>query len=174
MEAAVIAGRVTRSIDGEAFGRSEAIDHTLPDNFGSRRPLILVVEDNRHDWEIYGKILWYNGYDVLYASDGEAGLRLAHENQPDLILLDLIMPKLDGMTLCKELKSDPATTHIPIVVLSGRPENEVGAEATRAGCAKYLEKPASPVDVLHHVEDLIGRAPLPGDGPAPQKFPPNA
>jgi CheY-like chemotaxis protein len=174
MEVDVIAGRITRSVDGEAIERAQMTKNSPPVGLGAKRQLILVVEDNRHDWEIYGKILWYNGYDVLYAPEGEEGLRLAREHQPDLILLDLVMPKLDGMSVCKQLKKDPLTARVPIIVLSARPYSEVGAAAERAGCAKYLEKPSSPIDVLHVVEDLIGRAPLPGDGPAPQKYPPTA
>jgi CheY-like chemotaxis protein len=139
-----------------------------------KRPLVLVVEDDPHDWEIYGKILWYNGYDVMYAAEGEEGYALALEHRPDLILLDLIMPKLDGIALCERLKKHPETAAIPIVVLSGRPYRELGAAAEQAGCAVYLEKPVGPVNVLHKVEELIGRAPSPGEGRAPEKYPPHA
>jgi len=131
------------------------------------RPLVLVVEDNPHDWEIYGNVLFYNGYDVMYASDGELGYRLAQEHHPDLILLDLRMPKLDGLTLCARLREDRSRAHIPVVVLSGYPKREFGPRAEAAGCARYLEKPTKPVEVLHEVEALIGRPPAPGVGRPP-------
>src|SRR5688572_33175878 len=131
------------------------------------RPLLLVVEDNPHDWEIYGNVLFYNGYDVMYASDGELGYRLAQEHHPDLILLDLRMPKLDGLTLCARLREDRSRAHIPVVVLSGYPKREFGPRAEAAGCARYLEKPTKPVEVLHEVEALIGRPPAPGVGRPP-------
>jgi len=131
------------------------------------RPLVLIVEDNPHDWEIYGNVLYYNGYDVMYAGDGELGYRLAQEHDPDLILLDLLMPKLDGLTLCTRLRDEPSRAHIPVVVLSGCPKREYGPRAEAAGCARYLEKPTKPVQVLHEVEELIGRPPAPGVGRPP-------
>lgn len=124
-----------------------------------RRPLILVVEDDRHDWELYGKLLWYNGFDVMRADTGEEGLALARRHTPDLLLLDLMLPGMDGLSVCRALKSDPATREIIVVVLSGRAEREFGVVLQRSGCARYLEKPIGPLRVLHEVERLIGRAP---------------
>jgi DNA-binding response OmpR family regulator len=138
------------------------------------RPLVLVVEDDPHDWEIYGKILWYNGYDVLYAADAEDGYRLACEHTPDLILLDVMLPKVDGLSLCRRLREEGICKDVPIVVLSGRPFSEFGQTALDLGCRAYLEKPISPVDVLHRVEQLIGRAPPAGVGRAPEKYPRDA
>jgi two-component system cell cycle response regulator DivK len=144
---------------------------TVTDVAERNRPLVLVVEDDPHDWEIYGKILWYNGYDVIHAADGETGWRMALEHEPDLVLLDVMIPKLDGLSLCERLMSDPARARIPVVILTGRPREEVGNRARRAGCSRFLEKPARPLDVLHEVESLIGRPPSPGEGPAPRKYP---
>ena len=124
-----------------------------------RRPLILVVEDDRHEWELYGKLLWYNGFDVIRAETGEEGLVMARRHLPDLLLLDLLLPGMDGMSVCRTLKSDPATRNIIVVVLSGRAECEYGVLMRRNGCARYLEKPIGPLRVLHEVEQLIGRAP---------------
>ncbi|MGH7483352.1 MAG: response regulator [Longimicrobiales bacterium] len=125
----------------------------------SRRPLILVVEDEKNDWEIYGKMLWYNGYDVLYAADGEAGLKLARESPPDLVVADLILPKLNGLELCVALKQDSRTRDIPVIMLTARARSEFEERSRKAGCALYLEKPTSPVTLLHEVEELIGRPP---------------
>lgn len=130
------------------------------------RQLILVVEDEPHDWEIYGKMLWYNGFDVLYARDGADGLDLAREHRPDLVLLDLGLPGMHGLELCRRLKEDPASAGIPVLVLTARPESEYGDQARRAGCVRYLEKPMTPLQVLSEVESLIGQAP-PGAGGRP-------
>jgi DNA-binding response OmpR family regulator len=140
----------------------------------ARRPLVLVVEDDPHDWEIYGKILWYNGYDVFYAPDAEEGYLLALEHRPDLVLLDLMLPKGDGFELCRRLRRDSSLKDVPIVVLSGRPFGEFGQTALDLGCRAYLEKPIGPVDVLHRVEHIIGRPPPAGVGRAPEKYPPDA
>lgn len=132
------------------------------------RPLVLVVEDDRHDWEIYGKILWYNGFDVLCAADGVTGLRLARERRPDLVLLDLALPEMDGLELCRRLKQPASTPAVPVVVLSARSRARFGEEARGAGCDRYLEKPQSPLQVLHEVEKVIGPAPPGAAGPPPE------
>lgn len=126
-----------------------------------RRQLVLVVEDDAHDREIYGQVLWYNGFDVLFARDGVEAVAMARAHQPDLVLLDLMIPRLDGLRVCRLLKEDPETAGIPVMVLSGRRRNEMEAAARAAGCCRYLEKPVSPVVALHEVEEQIGRAPLP-------------
>lgn len=161
---------VDRPRTRESYAESRTAVQEMP----TRRPVVLVIEDDPDDWQIYGKILWYNGYDVLYAGDGIAGYELANAHLPDLILLDLMIPGLDGIALCRRLKSEAATSSIPVIVLSGRTFAEAGLAATSAGCAAYLEKPAGPVDVLHRVEELIGRAPPPGEGRAPEMYPPTA
>jgi DNA-binding response OmpR family regulator len=134
----------------------------------SDRLLVLVIEDDLHDWEIYGKILWYNGFDVLYAADGEAGAGLARKHAPDLVLLDLMLPGINGLEVCRRLSADPLTARIPIVLLSGRPAADFEAAAREAGAECYLEKPVGPVAVLHTVERLIGRPPPAGVGRPPR------
>jgi DNA-binding response OmpR family regulator len=138
------------------------------------RPLVLVIEDNPHEREIYGKILYYNGHDVLYASDGETGYVMAREHQPDLILLDLLLPKLDGLSLCERLAADSSWTHVPIVVLSACSKTEFGPRARAAGCTLYLQKPVAPVDVLLEVEAITGKPPPSGVGRAPTERQPSA
>ena len=123
-----------------------------------RRKLVLVIDDNEAERKLYGGLLWYNGFDVSLAVTGEDGLRLAHDQSPDLILLDMMLPGINGVEVCKTLKSDPRTSDAPVIALSGRPRNEMGTMATRAGCVQYLEKPISPINVLFEIERLIGRA----------------
>jgi DNA-binding response OmpR family regulator len=132
------------------------------------RPLVLVVEDDEHDWEIYGKILWYNGYDVAYAADGEEGLRLAREQTPDLVLVDMMLPGMNGLELCRRVREDLALDRVPIVMLTGRSVLDIGAQAYAAGCTDFLEKPHSPVELLHRVEDLVGRPAPSGEGVPPE------
>lgn len=129
------------------------------------RPLVLLVEDDPHDLQLYGTTLWYNGYDVLTAEDGESGVALAREWQPDLVLLDLLLPKLTGLEACKRIRH--AGIEVPVVALTGRARREFGERARSAGCTDYLEKPISPLRVLHFVEDTIGRAPPSGEDADP-------
>jgi DNA-binding response OmpR family regulator len=155
-------------------GSRDSMATRADDGSAVRRGLVLVVEDNPHDWEIYGKILWYNGFDVMYAPDGATAYDMVVRHHPDLILLDLGLPDMDGIELCAMLKQDERMADVPIVILSGRPASELGAVALEAGCVRYLEKPAMPIDVLHVVEDLIGRQPPAGVEPSPVKHPPSA
>lgn len=127
------------------------------------RKLILVVDDDADERELYGKLLWYNGFDVAFAEDGYEGLRVAQERAPDLVLLDMVMPGMDGLTLCARLRERPATARTPVIALTGRPENEIGRAARAAGCTDFLEKPIAPVDVLRRIEQLIGLAQKSGD-----------
>jgi CheY-like chemotaxis protein len=134
---------------------------------GGHRPLVLVVEDNPHHCEIYGRMLCYNGYDVVHAADGEEAVAVARRQLPDLVLLDLMIPGIDGLEVCRLLKEEPQTTGIPVVVLSSRDRKEWEPKSLDAGAVAFLEKPLSAVDVLHTVESCIGRAPLPGTGRPP-------
>ena len=117
--------------------------------------------DLRHHAEVaenVGNMLWYNGFDVVFAEDGETGLRLAQELRPDLILLDLQLPLLHGSEISSQLKQDDATKKIPIVALTGRRLIDFGGNAQVLGYERFLEKPISPLEVLRVVEQIIGRA----------------
>ncbi|HET9984653.1 MAG TPA: response regulator [Longimicrobiales bacterium] len=118
--------------------------------------LVLMIEDSEHDREIYGRLLWYNNFDVICALDAEQGYWMAREARPDLILLDLGLPSGDGLDLCGRLRQEPAMAEIPVLVLSARPRVDYGRRAWEVGCACYLEKPIRPSDVLAEVERLIG------------------
>ena len=122
------------------------------------RKTVLVIEDNAGDRTIYGNMLWYNGFDVVFAEDGETGLRLAQELRPDLVLLDLQLPRLHGSEISSQLKQDDATKKIPIVALTGRRLIDFGGNAQVLGYERFLEKPISPLEVLRVVEQIIGRA----------------
>jgi DNA-binding response OmpR family regulator len=129
---------------------------------GSRQR-VLVVEDDPHDQEIYGRLLWYNGFDVIFAADGQSGLDAALETDPDLILLDLELPRLHGIELCRRLRAEPSFAHKPIIALSAHTRRRFGDRVADAGCDLFLEKPASPLEVLREVESRIGRPPLAGE-----------
>jgi CheY-like chemotaxis protein len=155
-------GAHTRSRQGTSRRASPAPRPT------QERPLVMVVEDDEHDREIYGRILCYNGFDVVFAGTGEAAQQLAGRHRADLVLLDLRLPDMSGLTVLERLRSRPGYAATPVIALSGMAEDLAADQARRAGCLQYIEKPASPVVVLHAVEDVIGKAPLPGVGRPPQ------
>jgi CheY-like chemotaxis protein len=100
---------------------------------------ILLVDDNRHLQIAFKKVLSSSGYRVELASDGEEGLRLALSTRPDVILLDMLLPKLGGVEVLRALKACPSTATIPVIALSGLPmSNE--ARLRRDGAISYLQK----------------------------------
>jgi two-component system, OmpR family, KDP operon response regulator KdpE len=138
-------------------------------HFGERpRPMILVVEDDPHDREIYGRMLAYNGFDVVFAGTGAAAVRAAAQHRATLVLLDLRLPDMTGLEVLAALRQQPGYAATPVIALSGLPRQRVREDVERAGCLRYMEKPASPVAVLHEVEAVIGKPPLPGVGRPPQ------
>jgi two-component system cell cycle response regulator DivK len=122
---------------------------------GSKR--ILLVEDHEDNRNIYRTILEHFGYQVLVASDGREGIRMAREQRPDLILMDLSIPFVDGWEATRVLKQDLATAHLPIIALSAHALPEDRARAREAGCDGYLAKPAEPRRVLEEVNRFLAR-----------------
>jgi CheY-like chemotaxis protein len=157
------------SCAGEELEAVQQMTEQQPAPRGRReRQLVLLVDDDPHDREIYGSILCYNGFDVICAVDGTSGIRLARRIMPDIVLLDIGLPDLHGLDLCSSLRTDPDTAHLPVIALSAYAETRMGEQARLAGCTRYIEKPASPVAVLHEIERLVGKPPLPGEGQPPR------
>jgi CheY-like chemotaxis protein len=117
--------------------------------------LILLVEDNEDNQIIYRTMLEHFGYEVITACDGEEGVRLARERKPDLILMDISIPLLDGWEATRILKDDAATRHIPIIALTAHALASDRAKAAAVGCDGYLSKPAEPKLVVQEVEKLL-------------------
>jgi CheY-like chemotaxis protein len=116
---------------------------------------ILLVEDNEDNQAIYRTMLEHFGYDVIGAYDGEEGVRLAQQRKPDLILMDVSIPLLDGWEATRILKGDAATRHIPIIALTAHALAADRAKATAVGCDGYLPKPVEPRLVVQEVEKLL-------------------
>lgn len=123
-----------------------------------RMKTILIVEDQLETLAIHSLFLERHGYRVLRAEDGEEGICTAREHKPDLILMDLSIPRVDGLGATRTLKDDPQTGHIPIVVMTALPYGSVGKRAVAAGCDGFLAKPLEPRRVLYEVEQRIGPA----------------
>lgn len=117
---------------------------------------ILLVEDNEDNLVVYRTILEHVGYHVIEARDGEEGVTRAREHLPDLILMDISIPKIDGWEATQRLKSDDATRAIPIVALTAHALEEDRQKAVQAGCDGYLAKPVEPRRVVQEVERFVG------------------
>jgi two-component system cell cycle response regulator DivK len=109
---------------------------------GPSRPVVLLVDDDRFSRKKFRAYLMESGCVVRTAADGTRALDLVHRHAPDVIVMDLGMPKLDGWTASKWLKSSPGTAHIPIIAMSGRPKARESARA--AGCDAFVAKPCMP------------------------------
>jgi two-component system cell cycle response regulator DivK len=121
-----------------------------------QKKTVLLVEDNEDNLVVYRTILEHVGYVVIEARDGEEGISRAHEEQPDIILMDISIPKLDGWQATERLKGDGHTREIPIIALTAHALEEDRAKAMRAGCDGYLAKPVEPRRVVQEVEKFIG------------------
>ena len=117
---------------------------------------ILVVENDEDTRSIYATVLEHRGYDVVQAGDGASGIELAREHHPDLILMNLSMPKLDGISATSILRSEAATAGIPIIACTGFISEDGEQRALIAGADAYLEKPCMPSRVVEEVERFIG------------------
>jgi two-component system cell cycle response regulator DivK len=122
---------------------------------------ILLVEDHEDNRIVYRTVLEHFGYTVLEAHDGEEGVRRAREDRPDLVLMDISIPKLDGWEATKVLKSDPATARIPVIALTAHALPEDRARAAEAGCDGYLAKPVEPRRVVEEVRRVLDGGPAP-------------
>jgi CheY-like chemotaxis protein len=119
------------------------------------RPVILVVDDEEEIRRVMRLTLTIAGYDVREAENGEKALESLRRNPPDLILLDVLMPGMDGFEVCRIVRADPATADIPILILSARTDTQSKEEGFRAGATKYLTKPISPPQLLHHIVEVL-------------------
>ena len=109
---------------------------------------VLYVEDNEFNRKIVRQLLSRTSYRLVEANDGEAGVAAAREQQPDLILMDVQLPKMSGLDATRVLKSDTTTAHIPIIVITSFALSGDDRKAMDAGASSYLAKPYSPRDLL--------------------------
>ncbi len=116
---------------------------------------ILVVDDNKVNLKLLSAILRREGYRVLEAQDGRKALETARKHKPDLVLLDVVMPHLDGYRVCRKLKEDPETENIPVIFLSARAEAEDKIKGLEIGAADYVTKPFDKGEVLARVRSQL-------------------
>jgi two-component system cell cycle response regulator DivK len=118
---------------------------------------VLYVEDNEQNMRLVRKILVHAGYEVLEAIDGYSGLEAAERERPDLILMDVNLPDIDGLEVTARLKRLPTLAHIPVVALTANAMVGDREKALEAGCDGYLPKPVSKADLLDVVASHLVR-----------------
>lgn len=123
----------------------------------SRDRTVLIVEDNEDNRIVYSTILRHHGFRVSEALDGEEGIAKARRDLPDIILMDISIPLIDGWEVTQTLKRDASTTHIPVIALTAHAMPGDRERAMEVGCDGYLAKPCEPRAVLAEVNRLLSR-----------------
>lgn len=116
---------------------------------------VLVVDDDPVILKLLEVNFEMEGFTVLVARDGEEGIEVARADQPDLIVSDIMMPKVSGLELVTALKSDPSTSEIPIILLSAKAQNADVRSGLDAGADDYVTKPFEPLDLVDRVNRLL-------------------
>ena len=122
-----------------------------------KQPLILIADDDPDIRELVGIRLERDGCDVMRAADGEEALRMAAETTPDLCVLDVMMPKLDGLGVTRALRDQAATEHVPVLLLTAKASDDDVARGLEAGADGYLRKPFSPQELAARVQQVLAR-----------------
>ena len=124
----------------------------------SENKLILLVEDDEFLSELYATKLGLEGYEVILASDGEKGLKLIKEKQPDLILLDIILPKLDGFEILSKIKADKILKKIPVILLTNLSQKDEVKRGLDLGADDYLSKAHfMPSEVVKKIKQVLAQ-----------------
>lgn len=117
-------------------------------------PKILIVDDLATERLLMRSFLeTRGGFEILEATDGESAITLCREIQPDLMLLDIVLPKMDGFQVCRKLKKDPATAHVPVILVSSKTQESDRFWGLKQGASDYLMKPLD----MHLVLEAVDR-----------------
>ena len=121
------------------------------------QPLVLAADDDEDILDLVAFRLERSGYTVIVARDGEEALELAAKELPDLAVLDVMMPKVDGFEVTRRLRADEATSRMPIILLTARSQDADVQQGFNAGADDYLRKPFSPDELRARVQAILGR-----------------
>ena len=121
---------------------------------------ILLVEDNEMNRDMLSRRLVRKGYEIVLACDGQAGVDMAGSEAPDLILMDMSLPVLDGWEATRRIKASPATRHVPVIALTAHAMSGDRDKAIEAGCNDYDTKPIDLARLLGKIEALLAASPV--------------
>jgi CheY-like chemotaxis protein len=124
----------------------------------SRKPLVLLVEDLLDSRELYAQYLTYAGFSVVTAINGHEAIRLAQLLRPDIVLMDIRLPGMDGLEATADLKRQPELAHIPVVAITADSSREMAERCRAAGCAAFIAKPILPDAVAQQLRDVLSTA----------------
>lgn len=119
---------------------------------------VLIIDDENYINRLVHFNLLEDGYDVITASSGKEGLDLLKKKHPDLVILDIAMPEMDGFTVMEKMREDDDLKNIPILILTAKVMEEVEKRAMKLGAAGFMTKPFSPSELSKRVDEIIGDA----------------
>lgn len=122
------------------------------------RPCVLLVDDYPDAREMYSEYLQYSGFDVIEAGNGMEALQQAVDRSPDIILMDLSLPVMDGWEATRRLKADRRTADIPVVALTGHALAGISEGAREAGCDAFVTKPCLPEDLVKEIKKVLDQS----------------
>lgn len=117
---------------------------------------VLLVDDEETIRTMLRMVLELTGFQVFEASDGVQALEQVHTHRPDIMILDVMMPRMDGLTVCRLLREKNETADLPIIIFSGKAQEEAVREGLAAGASHYLIKPASPTEIVRLINEQLG------------------
>jgi len=135
-------------------GESSPEESELPQGEG-QNSTILVVDDSPTEIHIFRKILEKQGYRIIVAKDGQEGIDMAVQHRPDLIVMDVVMPVLNGFQATRQLKNNEATAHIPVIMVTTKDQQTDINWGMRQGANEYMVKPVSPAELLTKIRNLL-------------------
>ncbi len=118
---------------------------------------ILIVEDEESLLKLESILLISKGFDVKGVPNGRAALEAVAEDKPDLVLLDIMLPEIDGFEVCRQLKSDPATRHIPVIMLTAKKSREDMVRGEKVGADWYITKPFKSAMVIETIQRFLAK-----------------
>ena len=143
------ASELRRALEPSARSRSSP-----PRRSPRRRPLILIADDTTDTRDLYAEYFRTRGFVAVTAADGAAAVQVALEQVPDVVVMDLAMPQIDGLTATKKIKADARTRRTRVILLTGYPMDTIARKASEVGVDRYLTKPCLPEELQRHVNEL--------------------
>src|SRR4030065_2476657 len=132
---------------------------------------ILIVDDDLDTLRLVGLMLQHQGYRIVAASSGIQAIALSQGDKPDMVLLDIMMPDMDGYEVARKLRSDPATNGIPIIMFTAKTQVDDKVQGFESGADDYLTKPTQPRELFAHVKAVLARGKKPVAVPTPLTAP---
>jgi two-component system, cell cycle response regulator DivK len=121
----------------------------------SRKPVVLLVDDYPDAREMYAEYLEFSGFDIVQAGNGVEAIERALDRHPDVILMDLSLPVMDGWEATRRLKADDRTKQIPVLAVTGHALSGVSNDAKKAGCDGFITKPCLPEDLVTEIRKVL-------------------